>query len=73
MEHYQRLVAALDKLEVYSMKIIPDGADRPLPLATDADAEVTEADAKRAIALWDELMPDYAGLLNAKVVNGTRA
>ena len=29
--------------------------------------EITEEDIDRAIAKWDKLMPDYAGMLDAKV------
>lgn len=46
--------------------IIPDGAGEP-PLPLPDEVTVTDADIERALATWDELMPDYAGLLDATV------
>lgn len=49
------------------VKIIPEGADEPLPPVPD-EVEITDADIRRAINAWDEAMPDYAGLLEAVVI-----
>jgi hypothetical protein len=48
-----------------SMKVIPDGADKPLP-PLPAMVEIDPEDTSE-IALWDRLMPEYKGLLNAKI------
>lgn len=57
---------ALAQLAGERIKIIPEGADEPLP-AVPAEVVLTEADVRRAIDAWDELLPDYAGLLEAAV------
>ena len=44
-------------------RVVPDG--RPLPAATAADAKITERDIDLANRMWDEEMPEYAGLLDA--------
>lgn len=53
-----------------SMKVIPDGADKPLP------PPVTSVDFDPAddgeVKLWDRLMPKFRGLLNAQVKNKQR-
>lgn len=53
-----------------AMRIIPDGADKPLdplPATVEIDPDDTsESD------LWDKLMPEYRGLLKAKVENKQR-
>lgn len=36
----------------------------------DGDAEITEPDLDEAVALWDELMPAYDGMLAAEVIEG---
>lgn len=53
-------------MDLSSLHIVPAGADEPLPLATEQDAEITAADVRRAIRKWDEMFPQYAGLLEAK-------
>lgn len=50
-----------------SIKIIPEGADEPLP-EVPAEVNLTDGDIRRAINAWDECMPDYAGLLEATVI-----
>jgi hypothetical protein len=57
-------------LGIRSVAFTPEGANDPLPGLPD-DATPTDADKKRAIKLWDRLMPNFAGLLAAKVVNQT--
>jgi len=42
-----------------------EGDDRPDYLGD--DFEITQEDIDRAIAEWDRLMPEYAGMLDAKV------
>ena len=49
------------------VKIIPEGADEPLP-EIPAVVEISDADIRVAINAWDTLMPDYAGLLEAVVI-----
>lgn len=49
------------------IKIIPEGADEPLP-EVPAEVTLTDGDIRKAINAWDELMPDYAGLLEAVVI-----
>lgn len=52
------------------MKVIPDGADKPLePLP--GTVEINAED-KSATVLWNELMPEYKGLLDAIVENKQR-
>lgn len=55
----------------FAMRIIPDGADKPLLPATQADSEIDPEDDGEA-KLWDRLMPKYRGLLNAEVINKQR-
>lgn len=53
-----------------SQPFTPRGAELgPLPMPTEEEivAELL-ADAGIAGALWDETMPEYAGLLNAEVI-----
>ena len=65
------LTGPLDYLEgmIRSSRItvIPDGADEgPLPIPD--VVEWTDAEIQEASDIWDELMPDYAGLLDADYV-----
>jgi hypothetical protein len=53
-----------------SVKIIPEGADEPLPAVPD-EVVISEADIRKAIDAWDSLMPDYSGLLEATVIGQT--
>lgn len=53
------------------VKIIPDGANEPL-LPVPDEVTISDSDTDRAVADWDELMPDYAGLLNATVIGQTQ-
>ncbi len=53
-----------------AMRIIPNGADKPLPelpLVVEIDPE-DDGEVK----LWDRVMPKYRGLLNATVKNKQR-
>lgn len=59
------------KRKALAMRIIPDGADKPLIPATSADSEIDPEDTGET-ALWDRLMPKYRGILNATVVNKQR-
>jgi hypothetical protein len=52
-----------------AMRVIPDGAEKPLP--PHANAEIDPDDDSEAV-LWDRLMPKYRGLLNATVINKQR-
>jgi hypothetical protein len=42
-----------------------EGDDRPN--YSEDDFDITEEDIERALARWDEAMPDYAGMLDAEV------
>lgn len=64
IEHVKAVFDAIIT-EVKALRIIPDGATEPLP-PVPAEVEISESDIERATALWDELMPEYAGLLNAE-------
>lgn len=58
------------KPKLSSRPFTPRGAEEgPLPLPTEEElvAELI-ADAGIAIDEWDELMPEYAGLLDAEVI-----
>ncbi len=48
-----------------AMRIIPDGADKPLP-ELPLTVEIDPQD-DGEVKLWDRLMPKYRGMLNAKV------
>lgn len=48
------------------VKLTPDGAGEPL-LPVPDEVTISDSDIERALAEWDALMPDYAGLLDADV------
>lgn len=62
-----RIKACFDAVidEIKAVRIIPNGASEPLPPIPN-EVEISEHDLERAAALWDELMPEYAGLLMAQ-------
>lgn len=64
IEHVKAVFDAIIA-EVKALRIIPDGASEPLPPVPN-EVEISTGDIERATALWDELMPEYAGLLNAE-------
>lgn len=43
-----------------------DGGELPMLLG---EFEITEQDIRRAMSTWDELMPDFRGLLDAEIVD----
>lgn len=51
-----------------SLRVIPDGAEEPLA-AVPFEVGVSEGDERRALALWDALMAEFAGLLDAEITN----
>ena len=55
---------------LFSMKVIPDGAEKPLP-GLPLEVEIDPQD-DGEVQLWDRLMPKYRGMLNAKVKNKKR-
>lgn len=57
-----------DEGEAKASRIIPRGAGEPL-LPIPSTLEITDDDIEHAIAMWDNLMPDYAGLLDADTSN----
>lgn len=59
------------KRAALAMRVIPDGADKPLPAASPAASEIDPDDDGES-KLWDRLMPKYRGLLKAKVINRQR-
>lgn len=54
------------------VKIIPDGASEPLP-PVPQEVELSDTDIEQAIAEWDYLMPEFAGLLDATGGGGAAA
>jgi hypothetical protein len=72
MDEHERLIADFEKLDIYSLRIIPEGADKPLAYPTDQDAIITKDDVLRALRTWDKVMPEYKGLLKAELRNATR-
>jgi hypothetical protein len=50
---------------------VPKGVDASLPEQPTAEKIVDGETGKGAAALWDRLMPQYAGMLDAKVVEGS--
>ena len=54
-----------------SVKIKPKGAEDPLP-AIAGDTTLTRSDRDKAVSVWDRLMPQYAGLLDAMVVKAEK-
>ena len=74
MENKLRLIEILDNVyrKMKRIRIIPDGADQPLP-PVPGIVEVDEGDLDVMSAAWDETMPDYAGLLDAEVINRQNA
>lgn len=50
---------------------VPKGADAPLPEQPTAAEIAAGETGKGAAALWDRLMPQYAGMLDAKVVESS--
>ncbi len=55
--------------EVKVVRVLPEGYAEPL-LPEPTEVEITEDDIDRAIKTWDQLMPDYAGLLDAEITDG---
>ena len=65
----KRIADEIAQVDTFNLRIIPDGADRPLPGFTEADVQVSEADVRRAIRKWDEMMPEeWRVILEAKIV-----
>ncbi len=52
------------KAVMLAMRVIPRGADQPLP---PLPIEPVDPESKSAQRLWDRLMPKYRGLLDAKI------
>lgn len=48
------------------LRIFPLGADKPLP-PLPSEITFSEAEIDRAIERWDELMPEYQGMLDAEI------
>lgn len=53
-----------------AMRVIPEGADKPLPELPPV-VEIDPAD-DGEVKLWDRLMPKFRGMLNATVKNKQR-
>lgn len=51
---------------------VPKGVDASLPEQPTAEEIVDGETGKGASALWDRLMPKYAGMLNAEVVTSSQ-
>lgn len=75
----ERAVTGRDVLDVFAnargeykqVRIIPEGAGDPLPRVPDK-VELSEKEINQALRLWDRLMPELAGLLDADVINKRR-
>lgn len=64
----QRLVAEAENVDLFNLRVIPDGADKPLMITAEADYTLTPADVRRSIRLWNKIMPRYwRGALEAKL------
>ncbi len=50
------------------MQALPDAGDSGDGILL-AEYEITEQDIRLAMSTWDELMPEYRGLLDAEVVD----
>lgn len=50
---------------------VPKGVDASLPEQPTADEIVAGETGKGAAALWNKLMKEYVGMLDAEVVTGT--
>jgi len=74
MENKSRLIEILDNIyrQVKRIRIIPSGADDPIP-PVPQEVEIDEDDLDTMSDAWDETMPDYAGLLDAEVINRRNA
>lgn len=48
------------------VRFIPDGASEP-PVPVPSEVEISEGDIEQALIVWDDLMPEFAGLLDAVV------
>ena len=58
------------KRAAFSMRVIPDGSDKPLPELPPVVEIDPEDDGE--VKLWDRLMPKFRGILNAVVKNKQR-
>jgi len=64
----QAAIRKFQRVDWHSVRFIPKGADEPLPPVPN-QVEITPEDVEKAIADWDKNMPQYAGMLKAKVEN----
>lgn len=62
------LAAQIETIKIKAVRFIPDGANEPM-IPIPAEVEISDNEIDQAVALWDELMPDFAGLLDAEVIN----
>jgi len=60
-------VAAKIESAIKQVRIIPAGSNDPLPPVPDV-VDLDESDLEAISRLWDELMPEYAGMLDAEVI-----
>jgi tetratricopeptide (TPR) repeat protein len=59
---------AEEEVQRLNTKFVPRGADEPGTTIPDV-VEITEEDIEQATKSWDKMFPEYAGLLNAEVIN----
>jgi len=64
----REFIKRFDAVDWYGVRIIPKGADDPLPRVPN-EVEITTEDVDKAIRHWNAVMPDYAGMLEADVIN----
>ncbi len=48
-----------------AVRFIPEGAEEPLP-PVPGEVGFSDAEIEQALALWDEIMPQYRGMLDAE-------
>jgi hypothetical protein len=61
-------VKRLAAIDLHAVRIIPNGADEPLPPIPN-EVIITPSDVSVAVADWDKTMPERRGKLTAKVIN----
>ena len=62
----KQIVERINTVDWYQVRFIPSGAADPLPPLPRV-VEITETDVDLAIEEWNELMPEFAGILQAQI------
>lgn len=69
MEYLARLIEKLEAVDIGGVRIIPKGADKPIKPYSEDDYRITPDHVRQAARQWNRLMPEYAGIFDAKVKN----